>query len=101
MLTPSDIKAIKKFREFPNYKQRVVSMFAPNVIGENDKKFATLISCIGAPEIVDKNGKVKRGRINHLHLGEPGLAKTTIGKEVEKLMRIVSMSAENRQPANL
>ena len=54
MLTPSDIKAIKKFREFPNYKQRVVSMFAPNVIGENDKKFATLISSIGAPEIVDK-----------------------------------------------
>ncbi|MGB6671875.1 MAG: AAA family ATPase, partial [Candidatus Nitrosopolaris sp.] len=97
VLTPADIKGIKKFVSgFPNYKQRLVSMFAPNIIGHDHAKFALLISTIGAPETFDKEGKISRGRIHSLLIGPPGLAKTKLGREVKQL-RINSRYASGKR----
>jgi DNA replicative helicase MCM subunit Mcm2 (Cdc46/Mcm family) len=95
-LTPADIKGIKKFVTFPNYEQRLVSMFAPNVIGHEDDRLALLISIIGAPETLDKEGKINRGRIHCLLIGPPGLAKTKLGKEAKQL-RINSRYASGKR----
>jgi DNA replicative helicase MCM subunit Mcm2 (Cdc46/Mcm family) len=51
-LTPNDKLGIERFRKFEHYKQRVIRMFAPNVIGHDDKKFALLLATIGAPEFL-------------------------------------------------
>jgi DNA replicative helicase MCM subunit Mcm2 (Cdc46/Mcm family) len=85
VLTPADIKGIKKFVSLPNYEQRLVSMFAPDVIGHDQAKLALLISAIGAPETPDKEAKITRGRIHALLIGPPGLAKTKLGKEAKQL----------------
>ena len=82
-----DIHAIKKFRTFDNYEKRLVSMFAPNVIGHYDDKLTLLLGAIGAPEYYNKQTKhqLVRGRINTLLIGPPGEAKTVLGKEALKL----------------
>jgi len=96
-LTPNDIKGIKKFVfGFPNYEQRLLSMFAPNIIGNNHAKRPLLLSTIGAPEIPNKEGKVSRGRIHCLLIGPPGLAKTQLGREVKQL-RINSRYASGKR----
>jgi replicative DNA helicase Mcm len=97
VLTPADIKGIKKFVSgFPNYEQRLTSMFAPNVIGHDYVKLALLISTIGAPETFNREGKISRGRIHSLLIGPPGLAKTKLGKEVKQL-RINSRYASGKR----
>jgi DNA replicative helicase MCM subunit Mcm2 (Cdc46/Mcm family) len=96
VLTHNDIESIKRFAGkqsvydkgssrvayLINHKYRLVKMFAPNVIGHEDKKLALLLSLIGAPEI---NGN--RGRIHELLIGPPGLGKTKLGKELIRARR--------------
>ncbi|MGH9982336.1 MAG: AAA family ATPase [Nitrososphaeraceae archaeon] len=86
-ITPDDILAIKRFRIFDHYEKRLVSMFAPNIIGHYDDKLTLLLAAIGAPEYYDKQTKQQlvRGRINILLIGPPGEAKTALGKEALKL----------------
>jgi DNA replicative helicase MCM subunit Mcm2 (Cdc46/Mcm family) len=67
------------------YIDRVVAMFAPNVIGYNDKKLGLLRSIVGArSDHGTDNGR--RGRINTLLVGEPGTAKSTLAKEASLLL---------------
>lgn len=83
-ITDRDIEA---FHRFANYKdddgkngviERLVSMFAPNVIGENDKKLGCLRSAVGGVE------EHRRGRIHTLFVGDKGLAKSLLMKESTK-----------------
>jgi DNA replicative helicase MCM subunit Mcm2 (Cdc46/Mcm family) len=98
-LTHNDIQGIKRFAgKLPVYcsttttaserqaylcshKERLVKIFAPNVIGHEDKKFALILSMIGAPE----NGGRRRGRIHALLIGPPAVAKTKLSREVVKV----------------
>jgi len=91
VLTGNDIEGIKRFAgKIPLYHNsglylqnpvyRLVKMFAPNVVGYEDKKLAMLLSIIAAPE----NNSV-RGRINLLSIGPTGLAKTHLSREVVKV----------------
>ena len=67
---PELAKKIKPMR----YIDRVVAMFAPNVIGHSDKKLGLLRSIVGArSNHGTDNGR--RGRINTLLVGEPGMQK--------------------------
>ena len=86
-LMPADIRVIKRFRTFDHYENRLVSMFALNVVGHYDDKLTLLLAAVGAPEYYDKQTKQQlvRGRINTLLIGPPGEAKTVLGKEALKL----------------
>ena len=77
-LMPADIRVIKRFRTFDHYENRLVSMFALNVVGHYDDKLTLLLAAVGAPEYYDKQTKQQlvRGRINTLLIGPPGEAKT-------------------------
>lgn len=89
-ITSEDIKAFKKFRNFPDFEARIVSMFAPNFIGGYDNKLTLLLSTIGAPESYDIENDIKiRGRINVLIIGPPSCGKTKLAIEAVKL-RITS-----------
>ena len=67
------------------YIDRVVAMFAPNVIGHNDKKLGLLRSIVGArSDQGTDNGRP--GRINTLLVGEPGTAKSTLAREASYLL---------------
>ena len=76
VLTPEVIEECKKFVAQEDFKQKLVSMFAPNIIGEEHKKLGLLLSAISSPE-----SERHKGRINVLLIGPPGLAKTKMGQE--------------------
>ena len=78
-LTEQDIEECKKFVAQPDFKQKLVSTFAPNIIKESHKKLGLILCAIGAPET-----KRHRGRINGLMIGPPALAKTKLGQEIIK-----------------
>jgi DNA replicative helicase MCM subunit Mcm2 (Cdc46/Mcm family) len=64
---------------------RLVAMFAPNVIGHNDAKLGLLRSMVGGrTDHGDDNGR--RGRINSLLVGDPGTAKSILARESTKLI---------------
>lgn len=82
VLTPEDIEECKRFVTQKDFKQKLVSMFAHNIIGEENKKLGLLLSAISSPET-----KKHKGRINVLLIGPPGLAKTKMGQESIQLRR--------------
>lgn len=68
------------------FEQRVVRMFAPNIIGHNDAKMGILRSIIGGSKKKENgtdNGR--RGRIHTNLIGDPGTAKTALSIESNKL----------------
>jgi replicative DNA helicase Mcm len=70
-----DIESFKRFAKTPNVIHRLVSMFAPKVIGHNAEKLGILRSLVGSPE-----GNI-RGRIHTILIGPPGVAKTMLSRE--------------------
>jgi replicative DNA helicase Mcm len=88
-LTNKDIELILRHKNMIerhglNYIDVIVSMFAPNIIGYNDKKLGLLRSLVGGlTNHGDDNGR--RGRIHTMLVGDPGLAKSVLSKEATKL----------------
>ena len=88
-LTNKDIELIHRHKDIVerrglSYIDIIVSMFAPNIIGYNDKKLGLLRSLIGGlSDHGDDNGR--RGRIHTMLVGDPGLAKSVLSKEATKL----------------
>ena len=92
VLTHNDIQGIKRFvgkiqlyqgskLYLQGHTDRLVKMFAPNIMGNEGKKLALILSMIGAPE------NTVRGRIHALLIGPPGLAKTKLSREAIKVRR--------------
>jgi DNA replicative helicase MCM subunit Mcm2 (Cdc46/Mcm family) len=61
-------------------KTKLVEMFAPTIIGHENKKLPVILQYIGAPET-----EHFRGRIHGLFIGPPGVAKTKLASEAYKL----------------
>ncbi len=70
VISDIDIQNFQKFAKLPGLKERLVSMFAPNIIDHDDAKLGILRSVVGGIE----HGKI-RGRINTFMVGDPGTAK--------------------------
>ena len=76
VITDDDITNFQKFAKLPNLLERLVSMYAPDIIGHNYAKLGVLRSVVGGIE----HGKI-RGRINTFMVGDPGTAKSTLARE--------------------
>ena len=72
VVTPKDVENINKFASYPNLTQRLIAMFAPNVIGHNHIKLGVLRSIVGG----DDHGQRGGGRVNTFLVGDPGTAKS-------------------------
>ena len=95
-----ELEIIEKYKEQPWSKKiipitfidRIISMFAPNVIGHNSAKLGILRSIVGGIDVSNKilqkrkddNGR--RGRISTLLVGDPGTAKSILGREATKIL---------------
>jgi DNA replicative helicase MCM subunit Mcm2 (Cdc46/Mcm family) len=96
-----ELETIEKYKEESWAKKikpmtfidRIISMFSPNVIGHNTAKLGILRSIVGGVdnssiEILQKrkedNGR--RGRIPTLLVGDPGTAKSILGREATKIL---------------
>jgi DNA replicative helicase MCM subunit Mcm2 (Cdc46/Mcm family) len=67
------------------YIDRLVAMFAPNVLGHSDVKLGLLRSLVGGlKDHGDDNGR--RGRINTVLVGDKGTAKSIFARESTKLI---------------
>jgi len=97
VLTEQDIEECKKFVAQENFKQKLVSMFAPHIIGEEHKKLGLVLSAVSSPET-----QRHKGRINVLLIGPPGLAKTKMGQEsIELRPNSKYVSAQNTTGGSL
>ena len=85
-ITEKDIENFKKFASLADLEKRLVSMFAPNIVGHYDKKLAILRSAVNAQSTKNKININNDPRINTLLVGEPGQAKSMMGKEVADLI---------------
>jgi len=83
-ITEQDSQVFEKFVNYPNLMKRLAVIFAPNVIGHEDKKIAVILAAAGAPE--EEMLKEKRRRIHVLFVGPPGTAKTTLCYEALNLL---------------
>jgi replicative DNA helicase Mcm len=81
VITERDEKAFYRFVSIneDTIIQRLVSMTAPNIIGEFDGKLGGLRSIVGG------DGENKRGRIHSLYVGDKGLGKTSLVREITKM----------------
>ena len=88
ILTDQDIEAIERFRKKNRSKliKKLVSMFAPSIIGYDHIKQGLLLSAVNSGFDEGVNNKRKRSRINVLLIGEPGLAKSRLLLETTKLI---------------
>ena len=83
------MKTFKKFAKLDcdkvncqyNLLKRLIAMFAPNVIGHDDVKLGLLRSIVGG----DSHGDPKNGFIDTFMVGDPGTAKSTLGREATKI----------------
>ena len=80
VLTEQDILEVEEFAKQPDMISKLVDMFAPTVIGHEDKKLGTILMYVGAPETQDF-----RGRIHGLFIGPPGTAKSKLARAPYRL----------------
>ena len=80
VISDEDIKNIQEFAEKPDVIRRLVAMFAPNIVGHDDKKLGLLRSIVGGVDHGRKGG----GLIDTLLVGDPGTAKSKLAREATK-----------------
>jgi DNA replicative helicase MCM subunit Mcm2 (Cdc46/Mcm family) len=89
-ITEKEIEGFKRFAQMPNLVDRLVSMFAPNVIGHSDAKLGILRSAVNTKNnirIRSSNSTADiRNRTHSLLAGDPGTAKSMLAKEATKIV---------------
>jgi DNA replicative helicase MCM subunit Mcm2 (Cdc46/Mcm family) len=81
-ITENDIEGFKRFAEKPKLIDRLVSIFAPNVIGHSDAKLGILRSAVSTKNDMRANSTTDiRNRTHTLLAGDPGTAKSMLAEE--------------------
>jgi DNA replicative helicase MCM subunit Mcm2 (Cdc46/Mcm family) len=80
VVSEEDLVRLNEFVQQPNMIEKLTAIFAPTVIGHEDKKLAVILMYVGAPETQDF-----RGRIHGLFIGPPGTAKSKLARGAKKL----------------
>lgn len=78
-MTEEEIEKLKKASKEEGFTDKLVSSFAPLIMGYEDIKFSILLMLAGG------HSTVKRNDINILLVGDPSLAKSELLKECSKI----------------
>jgi len=76
---------ISAMREVPDLYGRLADSIAPEIFGLHDVKKALLLALIGGSGVVQKDGMKIRGDIHVLLMGDPGVAKSQLLKQMVKI----------------
>jgi replicative DNA helicase Mcm len=83
-ITEKDITEFRKLAEQPDVINKLVGMFAPNVIGHSDAKLGILRSAVSVRETKPITGI--RSRLHTILAGDPGTAKSILAEEAIKIV---------------
>ena len=84
-ITPEDEAKIKQLSKDPKVYEKLVSSIAPSVFGHEDIKGSLVLQLMGGVRKTLADGTVTKGDIHLLLVGDPGAAKSTILKFMEKV----------------
>ncbi|CDW55817.1 DNA replication licensing factor mcm5 [Trichuris trichiura] len=87
-LTPEEEKAMRTLAADPAIYERIARSIAPSIYGSEDVKKAIACLLFGGSRKKFPDGLIRRGDINVLLLGDPGMAKSQLLKFVESVSPI-------------
>jgi replicative DNA helicase Mcm len=82
ILTPQDIEGIERFATVKDSFDKLVSLFAPSIIGYNHVKRGLILCAANT----GNDNQTKRSRLHAILVGDPGLAKSALLREGTKLV---------------
>ncbi|KRX57534.1 DNA replication licensing factor mcm5 [Trichinella sp. T9] len=88
LLLPEDEKQMRELAAQPDIYERIAKSIAPSIYGSEDVKKAIACLLFGGSRKRLPDGLMRRGDINVLLLGDPGMAKSQLLKFVEKVSPI-------------
>ncbi|KRX81171.1 DNA replication licensing factor mcm5 [Trichinella sp. T6] len=88
LLSPEDEKQMRELAAQPDIYERIAKSIAPSIYGSEDVKKAIACLLFGGSRKRLPDGLMRRGDINVLLLGDPGMAKSQLLKFVEKVSPI-------------
>uniref|UniRef100_A0A5S6QZD0 DNA replication licensing factor MCM5 n=1 Tax=Trichuris muris TaxID=70415 RepID=A0A5S6QZD0_TRIMR len=87
-LTPEEEKVMRTLAADPAIYERIAKSIAPSIYGSEDVKKAIACLLFGGSRKKFPDGLIRRGDINVLLLGDPGMAKSQLLKFVESVSPI-------------
>lgn len=85
MISADDEKQIRTIAAKPDAYEKLVASFAPHVYGHSEIKEAILLLIVGSVTKKLEDGSTRRGDINVLLVGDPGVAKSELLKFAAKI----------------
>lgn len=85
MISAEDEKQIRTIAAKPDAYEKLVASFAPHVYGHSEIKEAILLLIVGSVTKKLEDGSTRRGDINVLLVGDPGVAKSELLKFAAKI----------------
>jgi replicative DNA helicase Mcm len=82
ILTARDIEGIERFAKLKDSFSKLISLFAPSIIGYDHVKKGLLLCAANAVS----DNQTKRSRLHAILVGDPGLAKSALLREATKLV---------------
>ena len=79
-ISPDEEKIVKSLAKNPDIYDRLIASFAPHIRGHALFKEAILLLIVGSTQRVLTDGTKIRGDINVFLVGDPGTAKSEIGR---------------------
>lgn len=85
VITNDEINEIETLSKDPNLIDKMIQSLAPTLYGLNNIKKAILLSLFGGRFLRHQDPSKKRGEIHLLIMGDPGLGKSILLKNAEKI----------------
>lgn len=85
MISAEDERQIRTIAAKPDAYEKLVASFAPHIYGHSEIKEAILLLIVGSVTKRFQDGSTRRGDINVLLVGDPGVAKSELLKFAAKI----------------
>jgi replicative DNA helicase Mcm len=85
MISAEDERQIRTIAAKPDAYEKLVASFAPHIYGHSEIKEAILLLIVGSVTKKLQDGSTRRGDINVLLVGDPGVAKSELLKFAAKI----------------